>query len=104
MVIGAGGGSYQDALREAIFKPFEKTTGIKVIEATGPTLAKLRAMITSGNPEFLLPQVVVFPLVIAPGTAANHVHAILEKLGLASRAQVAAWAVAHSLAPDLAPR
>lgn len=52
VVVASYGGSYQDALREAIFKPFEKATGIKVIEATGPTLAKMHAMISTGNPEW----------------------------------------------------
>jgi non-specific serine/threonine protein kinase len=36
-------------------------------------------------------------LVIAPGTAGNHVLHILNKLGLHSRAQIAAWAVEHGL-------
>jgi predicted ATPase/DNA-binding CsgD family transcriptional regulator len=41
-------------------------------------------------------------LVIAEGTAANHVEHILGKLGFGSRAQVAAWAVERGLAtsPD----
>lgn len=52
VVIAAWGGTYQDALREAVFKPFEKATGIKVIEATGPTLSKMRAMVKSGSPEW----------------------------------------------------
>jgi putative spermidine/putrescine transport system substrate-binding protein len=52
VVIATMGGSYGDALREAIFKPFEKATGIKVVEATGPFLPKLRAMVESGSPEW----------------------------------------------------
>lgn len=39
-------------------------------------------------------------LVITEGTAANHVQHILNKLGLNSRAQIAAWAVAHKLGTD----
>jgi predicted ATPase/DNA-binding CsgD family transcriptional regulator len=39
-------------------------------------------------------------LVIAEGTAANHVQHILGKLGFHSRAQVAAWAVAHAIVPN----
>jgi predicted ATPase/DNA-binding CsgD family transcriptional regulator len=39
-------------------------------------------------------------LVITEGTAANHVQHILNKLGLNSRAQIAAWAVAHRLGTD----
>jgi DNA-binding NarL/FixJ family response regulator len=34
-------------------------------------------------------------LVISPATVARHVTNILTKLGFASRAQVAAWAVDH---------
>jgi DNA-binding CsgD family transcriptional regulator len=37
-------------------------------------------------------------LVISDRTADNHVSHILDKLGLSSRAQVAAWAVSHGLA------
>lgn len=37
-------------------------------------------------------------LIITEGTAANHVEHILSKLGFASRAQIAAWAVQHGLA------
>jgi DNA-binding NarL/FixJ family response regulator len=36
-------------------------------------------------------------LVIAEGTVANHVHHILAKLGLHSRQEIAAWAIAHGL-------
>ena len=42
-------------------------------------------------------------LVIAEGTAANHVKHILALLDLASRAQVAAWAIEHGL-HDHTPR
>ncbi|MGL3104592.1 ABC transporter substrate-binding protein [Bradyrhizobium sp. BR 1432] len=52
VVVAAWGGTYQDALREAIFKPFEVATGIKVVEATGPTMSKLRAMLQAGSPEW----------------------------------------------------
>ena len=38
-------------------------------------------------------------LVITGGTAGSHVAHILTKLGLRSRAQIAAWAVAHLGAP-----
>jgi len=52
VVVATGGGTYLDALRETVFKPFEKSTGIKVIEATGPTLARMRSMVNTGNPEW----------------------------------------------------
>jgi DNA-binding NarL/FixJ family response regulator len=38
-------------------------------------------------------------LSISERTAGNHVHHILNKLGLGSRAQVAVWAVARGLIP-----
>jgi putative spermidine/putrescine transport system substrate-binding protein len=52
VVVASWGGAYQDALREAIFKPFEKATGIEVIEAVGPAAPKMRAMVAGGNPEW----------------------------------------------------
>jgi non-specific serine/threonine protein kinase len=36
-------------------------------------------------------------LIIAPRTADNHVQHIFDKLGVSSRAQVAAWAVMRGL-------
>ena len=36
-------------------------------------------------------------LVLTNGTVANHVAGILGRLGLSSRAQIAAWATAHGL-------
>jgi len=52
VVVASWGGSFQEDQRKAIFEPFEKETGIKVIEATGPSLAKVRAMVESGNTEW----------------------------------------------------
>lgn len=53
LVIANYGGSWADVVREAIVKPFERETGIKVIiEASGPTLAKMRAMVNTGKPEW----------------------------------------------------
>lgn len=53
VVIANYGGSWADVLREAVAKPFERETGIKVvIESSGPTLAKIRAMVTAGNTEW----------------------------------------------------
>ena len=36
-------------------------------------------------------------LVVTPGTAANHVAQILERLGFSCRAQVAVWAAQQGL-------
>lgn len=46
------GGAFQDAQRIAYFKPFEKLSGIKVNEAEGPDIAKVKAMVDSGNIEW----------------------------------------------------
>jgi putative spermidine/putrescine transport system substrate-binding protein len=43
------GGSFQDYLREAYFTPFEKETGIKVMETTIPSLAKIKTMVDAKN-------------------------------------------------------
>ena len=46
------GGALQDAQRRAYFKPFEELSGIQVIEAEGPDIAKVKAMVDTGNPEY----------------------------------------------------
>jgi DNA-binding CsgD family transcriptional regulator len=40
-------------------------------------------------------------LIITRGTVANHVAHILDRLGVANRAQVAAWAARHGLLDEL---
>lgn len=46
------GGSYQDGQTKAYFEPFEKETGIKIIQTTGVDLAKLKAQVQSKNVEW----------------------------------------------------
>lgn len=46
------GGALQDAQRRAYFKPFEELSGIKVVEAEGPDIAKVKAMVDTGNIEY----------------------------------------------------
>ena len=46
------GGALQDAQRRAYFKPFQDLSGIEVIEAEGPDIAKVKAMVDTGNPEY----------------------------------------------------
>jgi putative spermidine/putrescine transport system substrate-binding protein len=41
-----------DAQREAFFAPFQKETGVNVIEATTPEFNKIRVMVESGNTEW----------------------------------------------------
>jgi putative spermidine/putrescine transport system substrate-binding protein len=52
VTVSSWGGSFQDAQRDAIFKPFEKETGIHVVETTGPSFAKIKTMVSAGNAEF----------------------------------------------------
>lgn len=56
VVIASWGGQTQDSQRKAMFEPFTKAAGIKVVEASGPTLAKIRAMSMSGNIEWDIAQ------------------------------------------------
>lgn len=46
------GGAYQDAQTKAYFEPFEKETGIKIIQTSGVELAKLSAQVKSQNVEW----------------------------------------------------
>lgn len=46
------GGTFQDAQRLAYFEPFERLTGIKVIEAEGPDASKIKAGVDTGNVEY----------------------------------------------------
>jgi len=52
LVICTFGGQTFQAHRKAYFEPFEKETGIKIIDASPTDFAKLKAMVTSGNPEW----------------------------------------------------
>jgi putative spermidine/putrescine transport system substrate-binding protein len=46
------GGSYQEGQAKAQFEPFEKETGIKVVQTTGVDLAKLQAQVQAKNVEW----------------------------------------------------
>lgn len=46
------GGSYQEGQAKAYIEPFERQTGIKVIQTTGVDLAKLKAQVASKNVEW----------------------------------------------------
>jgi putative spermidine/putrescine transport system substrate-binding protein len=52
VTVASYGGTFQDAQREAYFKPFEQLSGIKVNEAEGPDTAKVKAMVDTGNIEW----------------------------------------------------
>ncbi len=46
------GGTYQEGQTKAFFEPFEKETGIKIIQTTGVELAKLRAQVQAKSVEW----------------------------------------------------
>jgi len=46
------GGAYQEGQTKALFQPFERETGIKIVQTTGVELAKLRAQVQSRNVEW----------------------------------------------------
>jgi putative spermidine/putrescine transport system substrate-binding protein len=52
LVVASWGGIFQKAQREAYFDPFEKATGIKVIDVSPPRAAKIKAMVESKNMEW----------------------------------------------------
>lgn len=46
------GGALQDAQRTAYFEPFQRLSGIQVIESEGPDVAKVKAMVDTGSVEY----------------------------------------------------
>src|SRR4051812_19573098 len=52
VVVCSWGGAYQKALREAFFDPFEKESGIKVIDTSAPVVAQVKAQVQSKNTEW----------------------------------------------------
>ncbi|MFF0864476.1 LuxR C-terminal-related transcriptional regulator [Nonomuraea sp. NPDC003560] len=57
---------------------------------------EIAALLTGG----LSNRAIALKLVISPATVARHVANIMEKLGFASRAQIAVWATGHGLETD----
>src|SRR5688572_27980425 len=52
LVIVSWGGSYQEAQRKAFFEPFQTSSGIQVVEDTGPQIDRSRAEVQSGRPSY----------------------------------------------------
>src|SRR5262249_42738465 len=69
LVVCSWGGAYQEAQRKTMFQPFERETGIKVVEASPTDYGKLKAMVQSGNAEWDL--VDVGDLNVIAGTKDN---------------------------------
>ena len=52
LVVASWGGSFQSAQRSALFEPFTAATGIEIVETTGPSLAKVKAIVDSGRSDW----------------------------------------------------
>ena len=52
LVVASWGGSFQDAQRQVLFKPFTLETGIEILEITGPSMARIKAMVDSGRSDW----------------------------------------------------
>ena len=52
LVIASYGGAYQDIQRKVLFEPFTAATGIKVVEASGISVAKVKSMVMTHNVEW----------------------------------------------------
>ncbi len=52
LVFSGFGGAYQEGQTKALFEPFERATGIKIVQTTGVDLAKLRTQVQSGRVEW----------------------------------------------------
>ena len=67
IVINCDGGTNLEILKTTVFKPYEETTGTKLIYDPGANFAKLRAMVKSGNVEWDLAEAWSQDLVIMLG-------------------------------------
>jgi len=52
VVVCGWGGAFQDAMKETMFEPFTKETGIKVIDTSTPDSAQVKAQVDSKNVEW----------------------------------------------------
>ncbi len=91
----------EEALAPALPEPSSAGGAQRRVSGKAPSLLTQReqevaALIAQGRTN----REIAAALVITEGTAANHVQHILNKLGLNSRAQIAAWAVEHGLGKD----
>jgi putative spermidine/putrescine transport system substrate-binding protein len=65
LTVASYGGRYQDGLRKAIFEPFEAATGIKIVEASGVALAKVKAMVMTRNVDVDIVEIVPSEFLVA---------------------------------------
>ncbi|MFE3003131.1 protein kinase [Nocardia sp. NPDC059246] len=95
---------YESAYQEGMALGFDAAIGYALGEQTPPpgadassvSLTKREREVVDLICEGLTNKAIAARLVISQRTAQGHVEHILTKLGFTSRAQIAAWAVAHS--------
>src|SRR5438132_325520 len=74
LVVATWGGTAAESMKAAMFEPFEKETGIKIVQATLPSLVRVRAMVDNHNTEWDIASMV-------PGDAlAAFKDGLLEKI------------------------
>ena len=64
LVIGVTGGVYEDVQRAVFFEPFTKATGIKIVTAPNPSIAKVKAMVDAKNTDIDLAELTATDLLI----------------------------------------
>lgn len=84
VVFSGWGGSIQQAQRDVYFNSFEKATGIKVVDISGVSLAKIKAMVEARNVEWDVVQSI--GMWIKPGAAAGYWeeldYSVIDKSGV----------------------
>jgi putative spermidine/putrescine transport system substrate-binding protein len=97
VVFAGWGGSIQKAQREVFFNSFEKETGIKVIDVPDVQLAKLQAMVDTGNTQWDVVQ--ALGMWIPQGAKANLWEkldfGVIKKEGIPP-SLVDAWSIGNS--------
>jgi predicted ATPase/DNA-binding CsgD family transcriptional regulator/DNA-binding XRE family transcriptional regulator len=83
------------ALGMAVRDPHRVTDGTRTESNPASPLTVRQVAIARGIARGLTNKQIAAELVIAEGTADRHVANILERLGFASRAQIAAWVTSH---------
>jgi putative spermidine/putrescine transport system substrate-binding protein len=64
LVIGVTGGVYEDVQRAVFFEPFTKATGIKIVTAPNPAIAKVKAMVDARSTDIDLAELTGTDLLI----------------------------------------
>jgi len=91
--------AHLERLAEVVAEESLRAAAMTLIRILTPRQQEVAALVAEG----LTNEEIAFRLVLAPGTVANHVGSILERLGLRSRSQVAVWAAERGLTQHSEP-